>query len=53
MYIYNVYKLFFYYFVIIENYNIIFLFLKLKWCFLYYIRIIKKNEKKNKNGKKK
>lgn len=53
MYTYNVYKLLFYYFANIENYNTIFLFLKLKWCLSYYTRITKKNEKKNKNGKKK
>lgn len=53
MYTYNVYKLLFYYFATIENYNTIFLFLKLKWCLSYYTRITKKNEKKNKNGKKK
>lgn len=51
MYTYNVYKLLFYYFATIENYNTIFLFLKLKWCLSYYTRITKKNEKKNKNGK--
>lgn len=53
MYTYNVYKLLFYYFATIENYNTIFLFLKLKWCLSYYTRITQKNEKKNKNGKKK
>lgn len=53
MYTYNVYKLLFYYFATIENYNTIFLFLKLKWCLSYYTRITKKNEKKKKNGKKK
>lgn len=53
MYTYNIYKLLFYYFATIENYNTIFLFLKLKWCLSYYTRITKKNEKKNKNGKKK
>lgn len=54
MYTYNVYKLLFYYFATIENYNTIFLFLKLKWCLSYYTRITKKErKKKNKNGKKK
>lgn len=52
MYTYNIYKLLFYYFATIENYNTIFLFLKLTWCLSYYTRITqKKNEKKNKNGK--
>lgn len=53
MYTYNVYKLLFYYFATIENYNTIFLFLKLKWCLSYYTRITKKNEKKKQEWKKK
>lgn len=53
MYTYNVYKLLFYYFATIENYNTIFLFLKLKWCLSYYTRITKKNEEKKQEWKKK
>lgn len=53
MYTYNVYKLLFYYFANIENYNTIFLFLKLKWCLSYYTRITKKKWKKKQEWKKK
>lgn len=53
MYTYNVYKLLFYYFATIENYNTIFLFLKLKWCLSYYTRITKKKWKKKTRMKKK
>lgn len=53
MYTYNVYKLLFYYFATIENYNTIFLFLKLKWCLSYYTRITKKMKKKKQEWKKK
>lgn len=53
MYTYNVYKLLFYYFATIENYNTIFLFLKLKWCLTYYTRITKKKWKKKQEWKKK
>lgn len=53
MYTYNVYKLLFYYFATIENYNTIFLFLKLKWCLSYYTRITKKKMKKKTRMKKK
>lgn len=53
MYTYNVYKLLFYYFATIENYNTIFLFLKLKWCLSYYTRITKKERKKKQEWKKK
>lgn len=53
MYTYNVYKLLFYYFATIENYNTIFLFLKLKWCLSYYTRITKKKWKKKTRMEKK
>lgn len=53
MYTYNVYKLLFYYFATIENYNTIFLFLKLKWCLSYYTRITKKKMKKKTRMEKK
>lgn len=46
MYTYNVYKLLFYYFATIENYNTIFLFLKLTWCLSYYTRMTQKKMKK-------
>lgn len=51
MYTYNIYKLLFYYFATIENYNTIFLFLKLKWCLSYYTRITKKKNEKKTNQK--
>lgn len=53
MYTYNVYKLLFYYFATIENYNTIFLFLKLTWCLSYYTRITQKKRKKKTRMEKK
>lgn len=52
MYTYNIYKLLFYYFATIENYNTIFLFLKLTWCLSYYTRITQKKMKKKQPCKK-
>lgn len=51
MYTYNIYKLLFYYFATIENYNTIFLFLKLTWCLSYYTRITPKKWKKKQEWK--